>query len=285
MLTITIDEKKLTAKEGENILEVARREGIDIPTLCYHESLFPYGACRLCQVEIVYGQQSRLVASCTQPVEEGMIIVTNSERIFNARRVLLELLLARCPDSTKIRNLAEQAGVSTTRFNQQKKDCILCGLCVRLCNERIGANAIGFSNRGPSREVGTPFGRDSRACFDCRACAGICPVDCIRYQETDRRKIIWETQLDQNQKPGRYPKATVIRNLCSGTGCNACVSVCPVGCISLEYYSENDHANKVAVVDQHKCISCRYCERICIKRAIVLTEGEEERQAMVSNVG
>lgn len=279
MPTITINGQSVKTTKDLSVLEAAKQVGIGIPTLCYHEKLSPYGACRLCQVEVVSGQKSRLVASCTYPIEEGMVVVTNSKRVLAARRVLLELLMARCPDSVRIREMAGYLGVHKTRFIQKDKDCILCGLCVRLCKERIGSHAIGFNNRGPSREVGTPFGRGSKPCFDCRACAGICPVDCIRYEEIENSEINWKTKLDENQKPGgKYPKATVDLVLCNG--CEACVSVCPVSCISMEDYSENDHQNKIAVVDQDQCVSCRYCERICIKEAITLQEKHTNKEAL-----
>jgi bidirectional [NiFe] hydrogenase diaphorase subunit len=269
MPTITINGQSVKTKKANTILEVAKQEGIGIPTLCHHEKLSNLGACRLCQVEVVSGQRSRLVASCTFPIEEGMVVVTNSKRVFSARKILLELLMARCPDSVKIREMAGYLGVHKSRFIQKDKDCILCGLCVRLCNERIGSNAVGFNNRGPTREVGTPFDRSSKPCYECRACTGICPVDCIRYEETENKRINWKTKLDENQRPDR-DKATVDLVLCNG--CGDCVSVCPVECISLKDYSENDHQNKIAVVDQNQCVRCRYCERICIKQAIVLPD-------------
>ncbi len=277
MPEINIDGQNVKTKNANTILEVAKQEGIGIPTLCYHEKLSNYGACRLCQVEVVSGQRSRLVASCTFPIEEGMVVVTNSKRVLSARKILLELLLARCPDSVKIRELAGYLGVNKSRFIQKDKDCILCGLCVRLCKERVGSNAVGFNNRGPTREVGTPYGRSSKPCFECRACTGICPIDCIRYEEIDNKKINWKSKLDENQRPDR-DKATVNRELCNG--CEDCVFVCPVGCISLENFSENEHPIKIAVVDQKQCVRCKYCERICIKKAIALPENHTNKEAL-----
>ena len=176
MVTLFIDGVKVQAEEGSTILEVAKFYGIDIPTLCYHDELTPYGACRLCMVEVDDGRRTRLVASCIYTVREGMRVRTNTERLATGRKLILELLLARCPNSKTLQDLASKMGLEHVRFKMENKDCILCGLCVRMCAEQMGGGAIGFVGRGQNREVVTPFRVASEVCRNCGACMYICPV-------------------------------------------------------------------------------------------------------------
>jgi NADH dehydrogenase/NADH:ubiquinone oxidoreductase subunit G len=124
-VTLEIDEKEVKAKEGMTILEAAKSVGIDIPTLCYHEKLEPYGACRICSVEIGTGARARLVASCAYPVEENLKVRTRTSRVIKTRKVLLELLLACAPGAKIIRDLAHEYGVGKTRFEEEQSFCIL----------------------------------------------------------------------------------------------------------------------------------------------------------------
>ena len=176
MVNLIIDGVKVKAEEDSTILGVARFYGINIPTLCYHEELTPYGACRLCMVEVKDGKRTRLVASCLYPVREGIEVKTHSERVMNGRKLILELLLARCPNSKNLQDLASQMGLEHVRFKMENEDCILCGLCVRMCAEQMGSGAIGFAGRGQRREVVTPFRTASDICRNCGACMYICPV-------------------------------------------------------------------------------------------------------------
>ena len=176
MVNLTIDGTKVQAEEGSTILDVAKFYGINIPTLCYHAELTPYGACRLCMVEVDDGRRTRLVASCLHPVREGIKVKTNTERLKKGRRLILELLLARCSNSKTLQDLASAVGLEHVRFKMENKDCILCGLCVRMCAEQMGSGAIGFVGRGQSREVATPFRGASEICRNCGACMYICPV-------------------------------------------------------------------------------------------------------------
>lgn len=176
MVTFTINGIKVQAQEGWTILEAANWMGIEIPTLCYHEGLTPYGACRLCLVEVIEGNKTRLVTSCTYPVREHIVVRTDSKRVIEERKLIIELLLARCPNSKKIQDLASKYGVQKVRFKMENEDCILCGLCVRMCEEQMGAKAIGFINRGVNREVAPPFHIASEVCRGCGACMYICPV-------------------------------------------------------------------------------------------------------------
>ncbi len=190
MVTLTINGKKVRAKEKTTLLEIAQKLSIPIPTLCYHPALSPYGSCRLCIVEISKdGRSSRMVTACNYPVQEGIEVETHSRRVLQARRVLVELLLARSPSAPLLQRLAEELGADRNRFSQREtgNDCILCGLCIRTCQELVGANAIGFSMRGTGRKVGTPFEVDSEKCVACGACEYICPTDAIKM-EMDRIK-------------------------------------------------------------------------------------------------
>ncbi len=176
MVTLTIDGVKVQAEEGSTILEVAGFYGFNIPTLCYHDELTPYGACRLCMVEVDDGRRSRLVTSCLYPVREGIHVKTHSQRLVKGRKLILELLIARCPNSKTLQDLASKIGLEHVRFKMDSKDCILCGLCVRMCAEQMRSGAIGFVGRGQEREVITPFRMSSEICRNCGACMYICPV-------------------------------------------------------------------------------------------------------------
>lgn len=176
MVRLIIDGQAVEAEEGWTILETARYYGVEIPTLCYAEGLSPYSACRLCTVEIIRGGHSRLSASCSYPVEEGIEVLTNSRRVRQARKVIIELMLASCPNSRTLQCLASKYGVTQVRFHAEDRGCVLCGLCVRMCKEQMQAGAIGFASRGVNREVIMPFHARSEQCRECGACLYICPV-------------------------------------------------------------------------------------------------------------
>jgi bidirectional [NiFe] hydrogenase diaphorase subunit len=176
MVTLTIDGAKVQAEEGFTILEVAKFYGIKIPTLCHHDELTPYGSCRLCTVEVDTGRETKLVASCLYPVKEGIKVKTHTERLIKGRKMILELLITRCPNSKTLQDLASEIGLEQVRFKMENEDCILCGLCVRMCNEQMGSGAIGFVGRGQKREVATPFRMASEICRNCGACMYICPA-------------------------------------------------------------------------------------------------------------
>jgi len=189
-VTLIINDEEVKAKEGITILEAARSVGIDIPTLCHHEKLAPYGACRLCTVEIVRGQRSRLVTSCVYPVEDGLIVKTESEPVIKGRKMLLELMWARAPGVQPIRNYGMKYGITgvqiaygisatKTKFEIEPTFCILCGLCVRYCAEVKKKNAIGFIGRGAERE-GVFFPEIAREeCPNCEECYSLCPTGAL----------------------------------------------------------------------------------------------------------
>jgi len=185
MIELRIDGIDAQTEEGSSILDVARFYGIEIPTLCHHDGLSPYGACRLCIVEIGEGDKAKLVSSCTYPAEQGLVVRTNSRRVVQTRKMLVELLLAMCPSSKTIQDLASAMEVRKVRFNVEHNDCILCGLCVRMCAEQMDAQAIDFVNRGKDRKITTPFDAKSDVCRTCGACMYICPVCELRCQGPD----------------------------------------------------------------------------------------------------
>jgi len=189
MITLKINDLEVQVEKGTTLLEAARFLGFPIPTLCYMEGLSPYGACRLCVVEIKQGNSApRLVTSCTYPAEEGLMVRTASSRVVRARKMILELMLASCPQSKVIQDLASEHNIRQQRFKQEHEDCILCGLCVRMCKEQMMANAIGFQGRGKDRKIGTPFGVPADVCRLCGGCMYVCPACQLRctYNEPDK---------------------------------------------------------------------------------------------------
>jgi len=178
MVTFTIDGREIQAEEGQTVLEAAADNNIYIPSLCYHEAVSPYGACRLCMVEVVSRGRERLVASCLYPVEDGLVVKTDTPRVRNVRRMVIEFLLSRCPDSEVIQDLATKLGIDGTRFKPEEGNhkCILCALCTRVCEEIVGVSAISLVNRGVDRQMATPFYCFSEACIACGSCAFVCPT-------------------------------------------------------------------------------------------------------------
>ncbi len=190
MISLTINGLSVSVEKGTTILEAAQFLGFPIPTLCHMEGLSSYGACRLCVVEIGEGPRAKLVTSCTYPAEEGLKVRTASERVVKARKMVLELLLATCPQSKVIQDLASKFEVRQQRFKQEHDDCILCGLCERMCKEQMMANAIGFSGRGEKRSLGTPFNMKSEQCRLCGGCIYVCPACTLRCTYTEPDKAI-----------------------------------------------------------------------------------------------
>ncbi len=177
MVTCTIDNTEVTVPKGTTILKAAMQAGITVPQLCYQEGMHPYGACRVCTVEIFDGRRSRLQASCTSPVLEGLVISTSSPKVLSGRRIILELLLARCGEVKQIREFARTWGVEDTRFDADRPDdCILCGLCVRACRDVVGEECLAFSGRGISRGVDVPFSYHPESCIGCGLCTYVCPT-------------------------------------------------------------------------------------------------------------
>ncbi len=180
-MKITINGTEYPCNKGETILEVARRNGIRIPTLCYHPGIEPYSVCRLCLVEVFDGRRKRLVTSCSYPItRDGLEVETDTERVHRNRRLVLELLLARVPESEEIRKLAAEYGLEGTRFATRDPEelCILCGLCERAC-QLAGTGVISRAYRGVDRKMTTPFEKPPEECTGCLACAFVCPTSAI----------------------------------------------------------------------------------------------------------
>lgn len=253
MISLTINDKKIEIEEGLTLLKAADKAGIKIPTLCSHKALSPYGACRLCLVEISKnGGPPEIQASCTYPALEGLVVQTDSERVIKTRKIMIELLMARCPDSEEIKNLARELGVEKTRIKLKNKDCTLCGLCVRMCEERMGRAAISFSGRGPRREVTSPFGKPSDVCQACGACDFICPTGKIRLPEVSKNEphpIPFEHNMGLNSRPAVYipypqaipNKATIDDRYCVHMlrdECEICKEFCEADAIDYDQKEE-----------------------------------------------
>ncbi|MFZ5634049.1 MAG: 2Fe-2S iron-sulfur cluster-binding protein [Bacillota bacterium] len=199
---MTIDGLAVKFNEGETVLQAARSGGIEIPSLCHHPGLEPYGACRLCLVETLAGGKPGLAASCALPAAENLVVRTDSERVIQARRMALGLLLARCPDAKPLQELAGKYGLIKFTPRPDASGCVLCGRCVRACRA-VGRHVIGFSHRGRSRRVGVPFDRPPADCVGCRACEQVCPVNAIRVSEDRGRVTIlpWQAEIEMAYCP------------------------------------------------------------------------------------
>jgi NADH dehydrogenase/NADH:ubiquinone oxidoreductase subunit G len=220
MITLRINGVPVSVDEGTTLLDAARFLGIPIPTLCHMDGLSPYGACRLCVVEVGEEPRSRLVTSCTYPAEEGLMVRTGSARVVRARRMIVELLLASCPQSKVVQDLAAGLDVRQQRFRQEFEDCILCGRCVRMCEEQMMAKAIGFSGRGEKRNIGTPFDRKSEVCRLCGGCLYVCPACQLRCTFAEPDKAICGACA--NLSPPCLEKETFGDMMCYMAPCVAC---------------------------------------------------------------
>ena len=220
MGTITIDGRKVEFTDEKNLLTVIRKAGIDIPTLCYHSELSTFGACRLCTVE---DDRGRTFASCSEEPRDGMVIYTNTGKLKKYRKLIIELLLAsHCRDCTtcvksgdcNLQTLAHRFGVTSVRYSnyreQKPRDfsspsivrdpnkCILCGNCVRVCNELQGVGALDFAFRGSEAMVMPAFDKEIAAtdCVNCGQCQIFCPTGAISIRHN--REAVWEALADPN---------------------------------------------------------------------------------------
>ncbi len=201
LIPVTIDEQTIEVEKGTTVLEAANRLNIRIPSLCYHEAVSAYGACRLCQVEIESRGRRRLRTACEYPIlKEGETVYTDTEPVRRMRKLVLELLLARCPDVPILKELAAEMGLDQIRLETvgDPSQCILCGLCERVCNEVLGINAISFVGRGAHRRLSTPYEANSEVCIGCGACASVCPTNVIRIRDIGGRRHLrfWNTTVE-----------------------------------------------------------------------------------------
>lgn len=219
---MTIDGRKVEFTDEPNVLSVIRNADIDIPTLCYHSELSVYGACRLCTVE---DERGKTFASCSEPPRDGMVIYTNTPRLMKYRKMILELLLAaHCRDCTtciksgecQLQALAHRMGVTTVRFENTKEQypldfsspsivrdpnkCILCGDCVRMCDNVQSVNAIDFAYRGTKALVTPAFNKKiaETDCVNCGQCRVVCPTGAISINTNI--EVIWDLLADKNTK-------------------------------------------------------------------------------------
>ena len=179
-ISLQVDGRAVAATPGMTVLQAARSAGIAIPTLCHDDRLEPFGACRICIVEAEVRGQTRLVAACTHPVEESLVVRTRSEKVDRIRRSLLELMLAHAPDSPPLTALAREYGADRNRFEKDASFCIHCGLCVRYCAEVKKLNAVGFVSRGTGKEISFVPEIASRECHRCQECFPLCPTSYLQ---------------------------------------------------------------------------------------------------------
>jgi heterodisulfide reductase subunit A len=253
LFTVTIDGRTSSVAPGVTVLEAARAVGISIPTLCSFRGLSPYGACRVCIVELATPRGPRQVASCSYPVEDNMQVATDTPAIRESRAVILELLLAQAPDSRQLAEFAAAHGVSGTSFNSsQSGSCILCGLCVRTCNDLMGRGAISMFGRGYKREVRPAYGEPSSQCQVCGACDFVCPtgaIDLTRVASAPVKKHLTGYNQYLEARPNidfAHPQAvprvpSIDRESCVHftTGeCGVCSVVCGAGAIDYDQKDE-----------------------------------------------
>ena len=252
-ITVEINGNKIQVPQGTSILKAAKELDITIPTLCHHKALSAYGACRVCLVEVEQNGRTDLKTSCNNPVQDGMVIKTDSQRVLKARKIIVELLLARNPESKQILEIAKQLNIEKTRFPQKQNKCILCGLCVRMCQERMGKAAISFANKGINRVVVPAFDKQTEVCQVCGACESICPADCMDITEvTPNQPVLIKSKYNAE--------------LCSQH---------PISIRSAQ------SVPKVASIDKERCVhlqngTCQICKDACEAGAIDYEQKEKE---------
>ncbi|MGB3480107.1 MAG: FAD-dependent oxidoreductase [bacterium] len=261
MVSLTIDGIPVTTKKSNSILEAAQEINIEIPTLCYHKALSPYGACRLCVVEIQKNGWKKIQTSCVYPVEEGIEVKTDTPVLQNIRKTIIQLLLARAPQSEKVQELAKRLGVQETPFVKRDEDCILCGLCIRMCRERMGRDVVSFKGRGDQREISPPFDVESPQCMVCGACLTVCPTASQRLQKMSNKE----------KKPLLDEFDTGLRSR---------------SVIRIPFPQAVPNA---AIIDREHCVhfatdKCRICEDLCEAKAINFDQKEELVEIPVGSI-
>jgi len=201
-VTFKIEGRSYEGLHEESLLGALRRYGYVVPSLCYHEAVSSYGACRLCLVEVKKGKRQKLTTSCNYPVLEGIEVFLDTPKVIEHRKLILQLLMAMAPAARQVTELAAEYGVTETPFvKDEGQECIKCGLCSRVCKELVGADAIGFSGRGLAKQMVSPYDEANQACIGCAACVVVCPTDCIGLKEDDHvRSIVrWHRDLPMHK--------------------------------------------------------------------------------------
>ena len=175
-VTIYIDGMNISSGKGSSVLDAALGHGICIPHLCRVPYIEDIGACRLCIVEHIKDGRSKITTSCTLLVQEGMVILSNTEKVRRLRHNIAELLVSEAPNSRAIQDVAVRCGVKEVRYPFRNNDCVLCGRCVRACTGKFGVKALGFVGRGKDRRVESPFDLRSELCNECGRCLDLCPM-------------------------------------------------------------------------------------------------------------
>jgi heterodisulfide reductase subunit A len=262
-VSVNVDGRTAEVPRGTTVLQAARQMGVTIPTLCHYRGLTPYGACRVCLVELETPRGGQLVASCSHPVEAALSVRTETVAVREARQTVLELMLAQAPDSQELAEFAAGLGVKATPFRPAAEGkCVLCGLCTRVCSEMMGRGAVSLFGRGAEREVRTAYAEPSNQCQACGACALVCPTGAVDLATiTSRRLRPHFTAYDKYltarpcidlAHPQSSPRVPAIdREHCvhfkSGQ-CGLCARVCQAGAIDYEQTEETLRLEVGAVV-------------------------------------
>lgn len=260
LVAFTIDGRAVTAPEGSYVLEAATRAGIEIPTLCNHPDLEPVGACRICMVEVTHPDWngwSGLMTSCLYPVKEGIQVSTRSDRVKAARRGVLSLLVARCPESKTIRALAEQydARADGLTTDPEADNCILCGLCTRVC-ETYATAAITTAGRGAIKRVTTFADQQPEECVGCGACVSVCPTAELVGERSDTGYNVWNRFV---------PTSICVVDEARCVGCGSCEEACP---FSVARVAFRFGGTRTAVIPADACRGCGACVGACPSGAI-----------------
>ena len=249
MVTFKLNGKQVQGEDGQYIIHVAEKYGVDIPTLCHHKALEPAGMCRICTVELFDGRRTKYVTACNYPIWEGMEVKTDTDAVHQGRKLIVEMLYARCPDVPLLQKLAKQYKIEAPRFKKENDTCILCGLCVRMC-EKMGNAAISLTGRGTDMRIDTPFGIQSDVCMACGACASVCPTGHItlakiKEEFTKAHPFLIPSEYEmglKGRKPVYVPYAQAVpnipaidRSVCmhyKTGGCKVCEEVCQMDAIN-----------------------------------------------------
>ncbi len=260
MITFTLNGKKVQGEEGQFILQVAEKYGVHIPTMCHHKALNPAGMCRLCTVLVSQKRWSRFVTACNYPIWEGMEVQTDTEAVHAGRKLIVELLFARCPDVPIMQELAAKYGITEPRFKKEEDTCILCGLCTRIC-DKMGNNAISLTGRGVDMKVDTPFHIQTDVCIACGACVSVCPTGHIQLKDITKHLV--------KPIPSEYDAGLASRK--------------PI------YVPYAQAVPNTPAIDRSKCVhfktgGCKICAEFCGVNAIDHSQEDEDIELKVGSI-